>query len=178
MYLENGFEDFLSKPFERVQMHEILDKWVLKDQREYVNELVEEEKVSEDEMADIYMFGVNVLDVVRGKDYSMNEYLNLLRQFREDSVNKVPLLCKLARERQYYAYGEEMDKLKKLAADIGAGNLSLDAQEQHQAVQMGDYDLVDRQYAQFVMNYERIVSEIGRVLHHKANDLTKNVKSE
>lgn len=178
MYLENGFEDFLSKPFERVQMHEILDKWVLKDQREYVNELVEEEKVSEDEMADIYMFGVNVLDVVRGKDYSMNEYLNLLQQFRQDSVDKVPLLCKLAQERQYYAYGEEMGKLKKLAAGIGAGNLSLDAQEQQEAVQAGDYDLIDRQYAHFVMNYERIVSEIGRVLHRKESNLAKNVKSE
>lgn len=33
MYLENGFDDFLSKPFDRSQMHELLDKWVPEDQK-------------------------------------------------------------------------------------------------------------------------------------------------
>ena len=33
-FLENGFDDFLSKPFQRAQLHEILDKWVKKELRE------------------------------------------------------------------------------------------------------------------------------------------------
>lgn len=33
MYLENGFDDFLSKPFDRSQMHELLDKWVPEEQK-------------------------------------------------------------------------------------------------------------------------------------------------
>ena len=36
MYLENGFEDFLSKPFERTQMRELLERWVPDEMREYV----------------------------------------------------------------------------------------------------------------------------------------------
>lgn len=35
-YLRNGFEDFLSKPFERWQMHKLLEKWIPKEKREYV----------------------------------------------------------------------------------------------------------------------------------------------
>ena len=35
MYLENGFDDFLSKPFERTQLHSLLDKWVPMDVRTY-----------------------------------------------------------------------------------------------------------------------------------------------
>lgn len=38
MYLGNGFEDFLSKPFERTQMRELLERWIPEDMREYVEE--------------------------------------------------------------------------------------------------------------------------------------------
>ncbi len=34
-YLSNGFDDFLSKPFERVQLHELLDRWIPKERKEY-----------------------------------------------------------------------------------------------------------------------------------------------
>lgn len=34
MYLKNGFDDFLSKPFDREQLHELLEKWVPADVRE------------------------------------------------------------------------------------------------------------------------------------------------
>lgn len=33
-FLENGFDDFLSKPFQRSQLHEMLDKWVKTELRE------------------------------------------------------------------------------------------------------------------------------------------------
>ena len=35
MYLENGFQDFLSKPFEKTQLHEVIERWVPEEKREY-----------------------------------------------------------------------------------------------------------------------------------------------
>ena len=35
-YLANGFDDFLSKPFERHQLHEMLEKWIPEERREIV----------------------------------------------------------------------------------------------------------------------------------------------
>lgn len=34
-YLSNGFDDFLSKPFERTQLHELLEKWVPEEKKQY-----------------------------------------------------------------------------------------------------------------------------------------------
>jgi len=38
-YLRNGFEDFLSKPFERWQLHAVLEKWVPEEKRVYVGDV-------------------------------------------------------------------------------------------------------------------------------------------
>ena len=33
-FLKRGFDDFLSKPFQRAQLYDMLDKWVKKEMRE------------------------------------------------------------------------------------------------------------------------------------------------
>ncbi len=167
MYMENGFDDFLSKPFERIQMHELLDKWISKEHREYVDIEVEEEKVSEDEMAEIFMFGVNVREALKRKNSGMQEYLQSLDEFRRNGEIKKPLICKLAQEKDYEKYAIEAHALKNAAATIGADNLSKEAKEHEQAAKEGSYGFVDRQYAQFVVNYERILIEIERILKKK-----------
>ncbi len=35
VYLANGFHDFMSKPFERIQLHELLEHWIPEEKREY-----------------------------------------------------------------------------------------------------------------------------------------------
>ena len=36
IYLANGFEDFLFKPFERKELKTLLEKWIPEEKREYV----------------------------------------------------------------------------------------------------------------------------------------------
>jgi len=167
MYLENGFKDFLSKPFERIQMHELLNRWIPKNIRDYQESEVQENKVSEDEMAEIFMSGVNVRKAVMSKELSIDEYLTLLKQFREDGEIKRPLLCKLVQEKEYQQYGEELDILKGTATDIGAENLSEEVKKLQKAVEEKNYEYIDFHYAQMIVNYERVTQEIARVLKRK-----------
>jgi CheY-like chemotaxis protein len=37
-YLRNGFEDFLSKPFERWQIHKLLERWIPEEKRIYMED--------------------------------------------------------------------------------------------------------------------------------------------
>ena len=167
MYLENGFEDFLSKPFERIQMHELLERWVPQEVRDFVDEKVEESKASEDDIAEIFMSGVNVRKIIMSNDLSINEYLTMIYQFKEDSENKKPLLCKLAQEKKIEQYAMEIHTLRSAAAKIGAENLSAEAKLHEKAIHQGEFDYVDNQYAQLILNYERVLQEIERILRKK-----------
>lgn len=167
MYLENGFEDFLSKPFERMQMHELLCRWIPEEIREYMEEEVKADKVSEDDMAEIFMAGINVRKAVKGNDLDLEEYLSILDKFRMNSELKKALLCKFVKEKDYENYLIEVRGLKKATSHIGAENLSKEAQELEFAIENHNYDFIEQRYAQFIVNYERIVSEIERVLKKK-----------
>ncbi len=167
MYLENGFEDFLSKPFERIQMHDLLCRWIPEGMREYQEELVKEDKVSEDDMAEIFMAGINVRKAIKGNDFTLEEYLSSLEQFCKDSEMRQSSICKYVKEKDYENYLTEIRNLQKAAKRIGAENLSKEAQELSDAIEKHDYDFVEQRYAQCIVNYERIVSEMERVLKKK-----------
>ncbi len=164
MYLENGFEDFLSKPFERIQMYELLDRWIPLEIRDFVEGEIKENKASEDEIAEIFMSGVNVRKVIMSNDLSIDEYLAMIYQFQQDSENKKPLLCKLAQEKKIEQYAMEVHALRGAAANIGAENLSSEAKMHEKAIHQGEFDYVDSRYAQLILDYERVLQEIQRIL--------------
>ncbi len=167
MYLENGFQDFLSKPFERTQMHALLEQWVPDEMREYQDEVIKMDKVSEDDMAKIFMSGVNVRNAIISKNMDIDQYISLLENFKKDALDKKALLCRLAQEKAYEDYLVQVHALKNAAANIGADVLSKEASMHEEAVKQGKYDYVDAHYALLVVNYERIVNEITRVIRKR-----------
>ena len=188
MYLENGFEDFLSKPFERTQMHNILERWIPSEKREYVEEepkvkqRVIQREVSdtvmnttqeaepENELAKYLMNGVNVWEAVNGLNGGMDRYLELLQDFLIEGTTKKEQIDRLAQEKDYENYAKEIYALKVAAMNIGAENLSKEAEEHEGAIREGSYEFVDLKYPQLIMNYERILAEIERVLKKRQND--------
>ena len=52
MYLSNGFQDFLAKPFEKVQLHELLSKWIEVSKKKYSNKIVGEDDTSEEKLVE------------------------------------------------------------------------------------------------------------------------------
>ena len=188
MYLENGFKDFLSKPFERTQMHELLERWIPKEKREYVEEVKvkhkemrkkaskdvkhgkkAEEVEPENELAKCLMNGVNVWETVNCLDGGLDRYLELLQEFLEDGITKKERIYHLAQKKDYDTYLIEVSTLNLAAMNIGAEDLSKEAKEHEEAIKEGSYEFVDCKYAQLIMNYERILTEIERVLKKKHN---------
>lgn len=167
MYLSNGFKDFLAKPFERIQLHELLSKWIPESQKTYVTTQVEEDKISEDELAELFMSGVNVRDVIKKRDCSIEDYLELLNLFYLDGCNKKDYMRKLFFDGDYKNYGIEAHALKSAAANIGAMNLSEKAKELEFAVKEDRIEYIFQNYNDLDIAYDSILKEIERVLKKK-----------
>ena len=167
MYLGNGFQEFLSKPFERIQFHEILSKWIPEKRKKYLDTQVEEDKVSEDEMAEIFMSGVNVREALSRRNSGINDYLELLSLFYMDGMQKCSYMQELVSDEQYREYGIEAHALKSAAANIGAEKLSELAKEQEMAVKDNQIELIQQNYTVLISAYENILKEIEKVLKKK-----------
>lgn len=167
MYLSNGFQDFLAKPFERVQLHELLNKWIGASRKKYSTQLVQEEKVSEDELAGIFMDGVNLRDAVKRNDGDLKSYLDLINAFYVDGSRKVLQLEELLEAGDYRNYGIEAHALKSSAANIGAERLSDTAKVHEMAIKNEKFDYVTEYHNELIVSYKKILGEIEKVLRKK-----------
>lgn len=167
MYLSNGFQDFLAKPFERVQLHEILGKWIAPSKKKYSTQLVQEDKVSEDELAGIFMEGINLREAVKRNDGDLKSYLDLINTFYVDGNQKVVHLEKLLTDGDYQKYGVEAHSLKSSAANIGADRLSDTAKSHEMAIKDEKFDYVTEYHNELIVSYKKVLSEIEKVLKKK-----------
>lgn len=167
MYLTNGFNDFLSKPFEKIQLHEVLTNWIPENQRIYTGGLVENKKVSEDEMAELYMNHVQIRKVFDTNDIEVADYLKMLNDFYENGIDRVDLLEELCKHHNYEKYQYEVEELKKSAKDIGAADLAERARKHEEAVKEQVISFIEEDGAEFRKEYHSLLEEIEKVLRKK-----------
>lgn len=167
MYLSNGFEDFLAKPFERIQLHELLNKWIDDSKKQYVGNIVKADKISEDQLAEIYMSGIDVRDAIKKRNCTIEDYLELLNLFYLEGKNKKPYMRQLFFDGDYKNYGIEAHALKSAAANIGAYKLSEKAKELEFAVKEDKIEDVFQNYNTLDIDYGNILDEIESVLRKK-----------
>lgn len=164
MYLANGFDDFLSKPFEKIQMHEMLCRWVPDEKKQYVDEQIALEKISEDELAELYIDRVNARKVFESGELEFTDYLALIYDFAKDSNYNMAYQKKLADERNYEQYRHELLELKKKSASIGAFDLEKQIDKHLQAVEEQDYAYIEENGHNLRKSYRMICLGVEDVL--------------
>ncbi len=167
MYLSHGFEDFLSKPFEKIQMHEILARWIPESEKTYVDGVVENVKVSEDEMAELYMDRVNIRRVFDSSDMLVPDYLDLLELFYLDGNRKVIHLKHLWQNGDIENYRIEVHALKSASINIGAEHLSERALAHEVAAKESNLEFIEQDGAEFRKEYRMLLANVENVLKKK-----------
>jgi signal transduction histidine kinase/CheY-like chemotaxis protein len=165
MYLANGFDDYLSKPFEKMQLHELLSRWV--SEKKYTDTELDEDEVSEDEISEIYIDNVQIREIFIKNSLTMEDYLHFLDIFYMDGLKKARLMDELAKKKDFKEYKIHVHGLKSASANIGAFYLSDMAKKLEEAAAAGDEAYIRENHAGMMKSYIRLLNDIKEVLTKK-----------
>ena len=174
-FLENGFQDFITKPLDRRPLHEALLKWIPEEKRTPCNTWVESSSQTDGdrhrEFQEIFIEGINMDEVARHYLGSVEEYKGLLDLYCLDGKRKLVLLKELWEKRDYKTYGIEVHALKSASANVGAMKLSYSAREHESAVDRGDMTYVDSHVSELLADYEE---QLGHIRNYLAKSRKSN----
>ena len=187
MFRQEGFDGFVSKPVDRVELERVL-KHVLPASYQVIdaepedNEAktgpaydagkAEHEKESEtnDVISRLVSYGV---DVNKGLYYSQNDrefYISLLAQYAKESPVKKNLMKKSLDENDLAAYAIQVHSIKSTSKMIGAMQLSEAARELEEAGKKNDREYIDANHEAMLVMYDRILSILPAAVDESVAD--------
>jgi len=131
MFIENGLNDFLSKPIDVSKLDEILDRWIPKEKRE--QEMVNEEQRISSEVTNTQspqtktpfpaIPGVDTAKGIAMTGGTLAAYKQILSLFRKDVEERLPLLQKAPESDALPAFVTQVHALKGASASLGAEDI-------------------------------------------------------
>lgn len=164
-FLENEFQDYVTKPVDRVLFHRVLLKWIPKEmQMKTEEEETVSEDISFDDMDELFVSGVNVKSALEQHTGTMSDYVDILNLYYLDGKKKIPYLGELVEKGDFKNYRIEVHALKSASANIGAIALSEKAKALENAATSEDKDFIFANAEEFVQDLDALLNIISKVL--------------
>ncbi|GHV39169.1 hypothetical protein AGMMS49546_10780 [Spirochaetia bacterium] len=164
MFLEKGFNDYLSKPIEIIKLDEIMKKWIPKKKKI----IITNEKLK---IADIPHSTLDLPFILPGVDVekgiamtggTVEGYKKVLSMFHKDTEDRLPLLKNTPEQDALPLFTTQVHALKSASASIGAVELSAEAARLETAGKAGDLALIGEALPAFVEQLAALVEEIKK----------------
>ncbi|WP_035768826.1 hybrid sensor histidine kinase/response regulator [Butyrivibrio sp. NC2002] len=158
MFIQEGFDEFLSKPIETSELERVLKKLLPSTMWEYVDNTDEnDEQMQNFEDEDEYRFSLlNAKEGQRICRGSKAFYEEMLMEFANNSQEIVDELQKLYEDKNWKDYRIKLNGLKLSARIIGADDLSREAREIERAAESS-------WEAYIVANHDVLIRRIGAI---------------
>lgn len=188
MFLQEGFDEFVSKPIEPLEMERILRKMLPKSSISYVDEKdrkapkdeetnkqdtqtdgaidgqMPEKHAKEDMQALLESGGINTRS---GIQYCLGDrkfYMELLTKFAKDAGQKAMEIDKFYQQGDFKNYTIFVHALKSTAKMMGANALSENAKSMETAAKKRDQSYIREHHEALLEQYHRVVQFIWEVL--------------
>jgi CheY-like chemotaxis protein len=159
LFLDNGFNDFLSKPIDTVKMNAVLERWIPAAKKKSL--AVKNDTVQEH--ADGQEIEIEGLDAKKGLAMTGGKvtfYNHILALFRKDAEDRLPLLQTVPEANALLPFVTQVHALKGTSASIGAMEVSALAAELETAGKAGDTALIKKQLPVFAERLAKLVEGI------------------
>ena len=172
MFLENGFQDYISKPMDINVLEKILRKHL---PTEFIH-LVDKKNPKVSLGKPIVIPQVDVDAGIANYGNSRQRYIQILRYIYDDGEEQIVRMKKQVREKRYDDYLFEAHALKGLAKGIGAMELSENAKKQEMAAREKQYDVIKDGAEHLFEQYQMLLANIKFVFQDNGIALTEDVK--
>lgn len=174
MFIENGFEDFLSKPIDIVRMDELIASYIPAAKIHFLDsyETSEDEEENEQSEADTSLMirGMDVEKALANCGGSRAVLENLLDIIATEGVNKISHIRKLVKNQDLKNYTIEIHSLKTTAANIGMTAMSERAKRLEMFGRDGNMDIVLAENEAVMEDYERLLADIEVFRKNRGNE--------
>ena len=172
MFLENGFQDYISKPMDINILEKILRKYL---PTEFIH-LVDKKNPRVSLGKPIVIPQVDVEAGIANYGNSRQRYIQILRYIYDDGEEQIVRMKKQVREKRYDDYLFEAHALKGLAKGIGAMELSEKARIQEIAAREKQYDVITEGAEHLFEQYQMLLANIKFVFQNNGIALIDDVK--
>lgn len=161
MFLQSGFQEYISKPINLNSIEAVLKKYLPSDIIHYV-EKDDDLDYSEVEIELPY---VEVADGLKNYGNNKTRYLQILKYIYDDGPGHVQRIKDCLMVCNYRDYIFEVHALKGLMAGIGAMDLAEFARLQEYAARDGNIEVIRRESSFMVEQYETMLENIKNLLN-------------
>jgi len=178
IFLQSGFDDFLSKPIDTVRLNAILKKWIPKEKQANsgTDSVLIKTKAVYTHAPPLVAIAAEGLDTKKGVRLSggtVEYYYETLATFQEDGLERKKEIRRCLDAGNLSLYAIHVHALKGAAANIGADQLSEVAYGLEMAGRRGDLDFIKSNNDHFLMMLEQLLSSIEDTLSSLNTDSDK-----
>ncbi|MDR3166236.1 MAG: response regulator [Synergistaceae bacterium] len=164
MFLENGFNDFLTKPIEIRRLYELMERWVPREKRAKFECTRPSDSPSET------ILNIEGLDTSRGlvmTGGTMEDYMTVLDLYCQDAESRMKTLRDVPDKDDLTLFTTQVHALKSASASIGAAALSEAAAMLETAGGRGDMEYIRENLFFFRENLAVTIEHIKTALSLK-----------
>ena len=184
LYLENGFQAFLSKPIDVLRLDRLLNQWVRNMEKESKLPQAQEPKCESEnateENADfLSRYTVPGLNIAAGFSHLQNDkdsYMSVLRSFVKHTPTKIDILRTTGNDLESYHIA--VHGLKGSSRSIGAEKLGALAEALEKAAVDNDHDYIRDNNPTLIEATEKLVADIATFLEADSQEKSDEEKPE
>ena len=172
MFLEKGFQDYLSKPMNINLLENLLIKYLPDEFIHFVDKEDPNIKVGKN----ITIAGVDTQAGIKNYNNSVSRYVQVLKYIYDDGEGQIERMEKMIQNEEFEQYTFETHALKGLALGVGANALAEKSKELELAVRAGEYEKVKREAPSLIEEYRMILANIKFVLVDNGIEVGKEIE--
>ena len=159
MFLERGFNDFLSKPVNAAELNDLLEKWIPEEKQKQTDESALLEDKTQTTGEDFLIDGLDTRAGILMTGGALVSYISTLSIFYKDSLRKIEALRSYLSDGNLTLYGIHIHALKSTLASIGSKEMSKAAEALELAAQRNHLDFI-------LINNDPFLDGLQTLLHN------------